>query len=75
MNLIEKQDDLFFAPGDTVEIRQDISNKPKMIVKSVDRVSTLQEKPKLLGITCSWFNVKQELQTARFSTKDLIHIK
>jgi len=74
-SLIEKQDDVFFSPGDTVEIRQAVSNKPIMIVKSVDRLSTVHEKPKLLGITCFWFDAEQKLQSARFSTKDLVHIQ
>jgi hypothetical protein len=72
-SLIEKQDDIFFSPGDTVTLRQELSNKPTMIVKTIDRMSEMHEKPKLLGITCIWFNSNQELQTARFSTKDLKH--
>lgn len=73
-NLIEKQNDtLFFSPGDTVVLRQGITNKPVMLVKTIDRISDMHEKPKLLGVTCSWFNANQELQTARFSTKDLEH--
>ena len=72
-NLIEKTNDqLFFSPGDTVELKQALTNKPVMIVKTIDRVSDMHDKPKLLGITCCWFNTQHELQTARFSTKDLI---
>jgi len=63
-----------FSPGDTVTLRQELDNKPVMVVKSVDRISDMHEKPRLLGITCQWFNKNQELQTARFSTKDLIHV-
>ena len=65
--------DMFFSPGDVVVLRQDIDYKPRMIVKSIDKMSETHEKPKLIGITCQWFNVNMELQTARFSTKDLIH--
>ena len=73
-NLIEKQNEtLFFSPGDTVVLRQELSNKPVMVVKTIDRIAESQEKPRLLGVSCSWFNTNQELQTARFSTKDLIH--
>ena len=73
-NLIERQtDQLFFSPGDTVELKQDLTNKPVMVVKTIDRVSAGDDKPKLVGVTCMWFNINQELQTARFSTKDLIH--
>lgn len=73
-NLIEKQNDpLFFSPGDTVELKQNLTNKPVMVVKTIDRVSDMHDKPKLLGVTCSWFSLDQKLQTARFSTKDLKH--
>jgi len=76
-NLIEKQNDsLFFSPGDVVTLKQDLSNKPIMVVKTIDRgvvVGTDEGKPKLVGVTCAWFNTLQELQTARFSTKDLKH--
>jgi len=69
----ETKQDVYFAPGDVVTLKQDIPFKPTMIVKSVDKVSTEHEKPKLLGVTCQWFNDQYELQTARFSTKDLVH--
>jgi len=68
-------EETFFAPGDTVTLKQELENKPIMIVKSVDRLSETHEKPRLLGITCQWFNTRQDLQTARFSTKDLIHVQ
>lgn len=69
---MEKQNDtLFFSPGDTVVLKQRVTNKPVMIVKTIDRTSIDHDKPKLMGVTCMWFNSSQELQTARFSTKDL----
>ena len=72
-NLIEKQNEqLFFSPGDTVELKQVLTNKPVMIVKSIDRESIAHDKPKLMGVTCIWFSTNQELQTARFNTKDLV---
>jgi len=74
MELIERNQEQFFVPGDVVELKQGIDNKPKMIVKSIDKISDLHEKPKLLGVTCQWFNIRQELQVARFSTKDLIRV-
>jgi uncharacterized protein YodC (DUF2158 family) len=73
-NLIERQNDgLFFSPGDVVVLKQNLGNKPIMMVKTIDRASELHEKPKLIGVTCMWFNLNQDLQTARFSTKDLQH--
>jgi len=71
-NLIERNESIFFSPGDVVMLKQDIGNQPQMIVKSIDKTVLSVEKPKLLGVTCMWFNTLQELQTARFSTKDLI---
>lgn len=73
-NLREKLNDpTFFAPGDTVELKQGLTNKPVMVVKTIDRTSLTEDKPKLMGVTCMWFNTRMELLTARFSTKDLIH--
>ena len=71
--MINDNKDIFFSPGDVVMLKQDIAYKPLMIVKSIDKISETHEKPKLIGITCQWFNISMELQTARFSTKDLIH--
>ena len=65
--------EVFFSPGDVVTLKQDIPFKPVMIVKTIDRISEVHEKPRLVGVTCQWFNDRYELQTARFSTKDLIH--
>lgn len=71
-NLVARpESEKFFSPGDTVVLKQPVSNKPIMIVKTIDRVAEVHDKPKLLGVTCMWFNTKHELQTARFSTKDL----
>ncbi len=73
-NLIEKMvDPMFFSPGDTVILKQDLANKPIMVVKSIDKAAETNDKPKLVGVTCMWFNTLLELQTARFSTKDLQH--
>jgi len=75
-NLIERPGDdaLFYSPGDVVTLKQPLVNKPIMVVKSIDRASGPQDdKPKLIGVTCMWFNTLLELQTARFSTKDLQH--
>jgi uncharacterized protein YodC (DUF2158 family) len=71
----EMKNEVFFSPGDVVTLKQSIPHKPKMIVKSVDRVSETHEKPRLIGITCQWFTPDLMLQTARFSTKDLIHVE
>ena len=67
-------------PGELVTLRQDIPNKPIMIVvKKETSVFKHQKKiddkrPILIGIKCRWFTKNGELQEATFSTKDLIKI-
>lgn len=68
------EEKVYFQPGDTVQLKQAVDNKPKMIVKSIDKVAKGASAPELLGVTCMWFNNSGELQTARFSTKDLNHV-
>ena len=69
------EEKVYYTPGCVVELRQKLTNKPTMLVKSVDKTSTGIAAPELLGITCEWFNTRQELQSARFSTKDLVHVE
>ena len=66
---------IFYLPGDVVTVRQNIPNKPTMIVV---KKKTMTIKPKdgdksdfLQGIICRWFTINGELQEALFSTKDL----
>lgn len=61
----------YYQPGDLVRLRQDLDVKPDMIVKTIDKMSRMESGPELIGVTCMWFNTKLELQSARFSTKDL----
>ena len=67
----------FFLPGDVVTLRQDIPNKPTMIVvKKVTktiRTETLKG-DFFLGILCRWFTTQGQLQEAAFNTKDLIKL-
>lgn len=72
---------VFYSPGDIVTIKQDIDNKPLMIVKSVDKATIRRgladregSKPTLFGITCFWFTSEGFHQETRFNTKDLIHV-
>jgi len=64
----------YFLPGDLVVLKQDLPEKPVMIVKGKDvryiKNSTVNH---LRGIKCMWFSKNLELQTAIFSTKDLKH--
>lgn len=71
-----EEDKTFFLPGDIVQVRQDIDNKPKMIVvrKESSIIKTKEGKDILKGIRCRWFTDSKELQEAVFNTKDLIKL-
>ena len=66
-----------FFPGDLVSLRQDLPNKPVMIV--VRKESTIfrddVKNNNLKGIRCRWFTINNELQEAVWNTKDLIKIE
>lgn len=67
----------FFLPGDVVTIRQDIPNKPTMIVsKKVTSTLTTRgiKNAFFQGIACTWFTTDGTIQTAVFNTKDLIKL-
>ena len=74
------EDKQFLNPGELVTLKQDIPNKPTMIVvKKETSVFKHQKKiddkrPILIGIKCRWLTKNGELQEAIFSTKDLIKL-
>ena len=69
----------FFLPGDMVTLRQDIPNKPIMlVVKKVTSNISLGKKDEgtikkdyFQGILCRWFTMHGVMQEAIFNTKDL----
>ena len=65
---------IYFVPGQKVTLRQDIPNKPIMLVYRVERsIIRNEEKNTLLkGVKVRWFTDNGFLQEAVFSTKDLI---
>ena len=65
---------IYFVPGQKVTLRQDIPNKPKMLVYRVERsIIRNEDKNALLkGVKVRWFTENGFLQEAIFSTKDLI---
>lgn len=67
---------IFFKPGDLVQIKQNIPNKPAMIVVRVERsiMKDTDGKDYLRGIRCRWYSTDQKLQEAVFSTKDLVKL-
>lgn len=68
------EDKIMFLPGDLVTLRQELPNKPVMIV--VRKESTIfrdeNKTNNLKGIRCRWFTTNNELQEAVWNTKDLI---
>ena len=68
------EDKMMFFPGDLVTLRQELPNKPVMVV--VRKESTIfrdeNKTNSLKGIRCRWFTTKNELQEAVWNTKDLI---
>lgn len=70
------EDKTFFKPGDIVTLRQDIPNKPIMVVvrKETTIFKDSYQNTQLRGIRCRWFTANQELQEATWNTKDLIKL-
>lgn len=68
---------IFFLPGDIVTLRQDIPNKPTMIVIKKETYifkNRDDKEPSLRGIKCRWFTTDGHLQEAVYNTKDLIKL-
>lgn len=76
-----EEDKVYFNAGDVVQLKQNIPNKPVMIV--VKKETSLfkhdskrleDKRPILKGIRCRWFTSTGELQENVFNTKDLIKL-
>lgn len=78
MKLTMENDKIYFLPGMVVTLKQDIPNKPIMMVLKKETVTFKHDRiggePVLKGIKCRWFTANNELQEAIFNTKDLIRI-
>ena len=77
--MMMEKEKVFFNPGETVTLRQELPNRPEMVVESVEK-STMKvrdgiSKPILFGIKCIWFDSTGRLCEHRFNTKDLIHVE
>lgn len=73
---------VYFTPGQIVTLKQDIPNKPLMLVVKKETslfkhdVKKMEDKKSaLVGIRCRWFTTTGELQEAIWNTKDLELIK
>ena len=71
------EDKMMFFPGDLVTLRQDLPNKPVMVV--VRKESTIfrdeNKTNSIRGIRCRWFTTSNEIQEAVWNTKDLIKVE
>lgn len=73
------EENIFYKPGDIVQIKQDIPNKPLMIVvkkeTSLFKNNMEDKKNVLKGIRCRWFTTTGQLQETVWNTKDLILVQ
>ncbi len=68
---------IYFLPGDIVTLKQDIPNKPTMLVIKKESYIFKNKDMKemtLKGIKCRWFTPNGLMQEATFNTKDLIKL-
>ena len=69
------EENIFYKPGDFVQIKQDIPNKPLMIVVKKETSlfkNNMEDKKNILkGIRCRWFTTTGQLQETVWNTKDL----
>ena len=75
---MEDFDKVYYNAGDVVTLRQDIPNKPVMIVirkeQSIFRSKDDRRDNGLRGMRCRWFTDDGFLQEAIWNTKDLIKL-
>lgn len=74
---MNNEEKIYFLPGDVVTLKQDIPNKPIMIVvrKETMTFRTGNEKEDYFkGIRCRWFSTEGIFQESIFNTKDLMKV-
>ena len=72
---METDEKVYFIPGDICTIKQQIPNKPTMMVVKKKTMTIKGEDEKFLqGIICRWFTKDGHMEEALFSTKDLIKL-
>ena len=75
---MENDDKIYFLPGDVVTLKQDLPNKPEMIVVKKETLTIKQKEgvkeEYLKGIRCRWFSTDNKLQEAVWNTKDLTKV-
>lgn len=72
-----EENKIYFTPGMRVTLKQNIPNKPIMvIIKKETRTFKTEDGNSLLrGMRCIWFTSNGELQENVFNTKDLIIVE
>lgn len=74
---MEGKEKIFLQPGDIVTLKQDVPNKPTMIVVRKE-INVFKDQPSgiaLKGIRCRWFTTNGFVQEMVVSTKDLVLVK
>ena len=75
------EEKIYFMPGDVVTLKQDIPNKPTMIVVKKETMAIRCNgipnvtEDYFKGIRCRWFTNEGMLQEAIYNTKDLRKIE
>lgn len=74
-----EEEKVYFMPGDVVTLRQDIPNKPTMIVVKKETLTVRPNKGEerdefFKGIRCRWFTTDGMIQEAIFNTKDMLKL-
>ena len=71
------EEKVFFVPGMVVQLKQDIPNKPLMVVvrKETSMFKHESKDNVLKGIKCMWFTNNGDIREYTFNTKDLIKIE
>ena len=76
---MEQKDKIFLRPGDIVQVKQDIPNRPLMVVMRKESNFFKDNAPvgasTLKGIRCRWFTLDGYEQQSVFSTKDLVLVR
>lgn len=73
----QDKDKVFLQPGDVVTLKQDLPNKPIMMVVRKE-TNVFKNQPSgitLKGIRCRWFTKDGFVQEITASTKDLVLLK
>jgi len=69
-----EREKIFFNPGDVVQIKHELNEKPLMLVKAKES-KMIQGDSHFKGIRCFWFTKDGLYQEQVFSTKDLVMVK